>query len=244
MKGLFTVMEKKEYNEEIEIDLGEVFHMLLSKIGLIVMVGVIFAAASICVSKFFITPQYESQTRLYVLSRQDQGQLTSGDMQASSLITKDYAELIKSRTVMNSVIKKEKIDLTPEAMLKKIQVETKDDTRVVTIKVIDEDPYLAKDMANDVRHAAAEHIETVMDCDAVNVVDKANFPRKPCSPNVKKNGLVAGVLGILLTILVLLIRFITNDSIKTSEDVEKYLGVSTLGVIPEENRKKSRKSKH
>lgn len=30
----------------------------------------------------------------------------------------------------------------------------------------------------------------------------------------------------------LIIRFVMNDTINTSEDIEKYLGISTLALIP------------
>ena len=84
-----------------------------------------------------------------------------------------------------------------------------------------------------------------MNIEAVNVVDAANIPDQKCSPSVSKNGLLAGMLGCFLAVVILLIQYLSNDTIKVSEDVEHYLGLSTLGVIPMEKTdgKKKKKAK-
>ncbi len=62
-----------------------------------------------------------------------------------------------------------------------------------------------------------------------------------------KNTFIGGVLGIFLMIAVILVRFLMDDTVKTPEDVEKYLQLSTLAVIPlnegEEDGRRKRKSK-
>ena len=43
---------------------------------------------------------------------------------------------------------------------------------------------------------------------------------------------MAGLIGVVLAGAVILFRYMLNDTVKTAEDVEKYLGLSTLGTIP------------
>ena len=224
--------QNQQRDDEMEIDLREIFSLLISKIGIIILSGVILALVAIVGTKLFITPQYQSITKMYVLSKQDNNTVTNSDLQTSTLLTKDYAELIKSRTVTEAVIAKLGLDLTHEQLLGKLEVETTTDTRIVTIKVLDEDPYMARDVANAVRDTAAEHIQNVMNSEAVNVVDEANIPDQKYSPNTMNNGFIAGVLGCFLAVAIILVQHISNDTIKSSEDVEKYLGLSTLGTIP------------
>ena len=221
-------------NDEVEIDLGEVFHLLLSKLGVIILSGIVFCLAAVMGTMLLITPKYESTTKIVVLSKQD-----------SSTLTKDYAELIKSRTVTEGVIAQLKLDMTHEKLLKKLSVDTPTDTRVVSITVTDTDPYTAAQIANAVRDIASKHIQQVMDIKAVNVVETANIPDEPSSPSVPKNGVIGGLLGILLAAAVVLIVYLTNDTVKTPEDVEKYLGLSVLGTIPYSSKmgKKSKKKK-
>ena len=71
-----------------------------------------------------------------------------------------------------------------------------------------------------------------MNTEAVNVVDEANIPDEPVSPSIKKNGLIGAIAGAFIAIVIIIIVYLTNDTIQTSEDVERYLGVSTLGIIP------------
>ena len=234
-------METNQQNQdEIEIDLLELLRVLWSKIGYVILAALALGLLMVLVSKVFMKPQYESTTKMYVLSKQDSSStVTSGDLQASSLLTKDYAELIQSRQVVETVIAQLNLDLTYEEFLNKITVTTQNDTRILSITVKDEDPYVASQMADAIRVAASDHIQNVMNTEAV---DEANIPDEPVSPSIKKNGLIGAIAGAFIAIVIIIIVYLTNDTIQTSEDVERYLGVSTLGIIPlAEGQKKSKK---
>lgn len=237
----------QERSNDIEFDLREIFSVLIAKAPLILLTGLIFAIVSAAGTKLFITPQYQSVTKMYVLNQQNNDTLTSSDLQTSTLLTKDYAVLIQSRTVTEDVIKKLQLKISHEELLKKLTVATTNDTRVITIKVLDKNPLMARDIANAIRDTSAEHIKKVMNIEAVNVVDEANIPSGKFSPNTTKNAVIAGVLGCFLAIAAVLISYISNDTIKTSEDVERYLNLATLGTIPlneETKPKKKRKKNH
>ena len=109
----------------------------------------------------------------------------------------------------------------------------------------DADPYVACEIANAIRDVAANNIKNVMDIDAVNVVETANIPEQKVSPSISKNGVIGGLVGVLIAAAVILISYLSNDTIKTQEDVERYLKLSTLGTIPmsEEDRKNKKKKK-
>ena len=233
-------------NTDIEIDVLELFHVLLNKFWIILLAGIIAGLAFIGGTILFITPQYQSTTKMYVLSKQDNNTITQQDMQTSLSLTKDYAELIKSRTVTEGVIAQLNLDLTHEQLLGKVSVDSATDTRILSITVTDPDPYEACKIANAIRDVAANHIKNVMDIDAVNVVETANIPDQKSSPNISKNGVIGGLLGVLLSVAIILIAYISNDTIKTQEDVERYLGLSMLGTIPltaadRKNKKKKQK---
>lgn len=233
-------------NDEIEIDLGEVFHLVISKLGVIILSGILLGVLSIIGTMLFITPKYESTTKIMVLNKQDNNTLTSADMQTSTQLTKDYAELIQSRTVLEGVIAQLNLDMTYKEMLNKVSVETSSDSRIVSISVTDEDPYTASEIANAVRDMAAEHIQSVMNIEAVNVVDTANIPNEKASPSLAKNGVIGGLLGVIIAMAAVIIIYLTNDTIKVEEDVERYLGLSVLGSIPfseKESRSKKKKSR-
>lgn len=238
-------MEQNQLNnDEIEIDLWELFSVLMRHLGIIILSGLVLGMIAIAGTKLLITPQYQSVTKMYVLAKQNSDTLTTSDMQTSTLLTKDYAEMIKSRTVTEAVIAQLGLNLTHEQMVDKISVSNTTDTRIITISVLDADPYLARDIANAVRNTAAEHIKNVMNSEAVNIVDEANIPDGKYSPSTMKNGLIGGVLGCMIAVAIVLIRHLMNDTIQTAEDVEKYLQLSTLGTIPlQQNDKKNKKKR-
>lgn len=231
-------------NDEIEIDLKEIFGLLISKAWVIILSGITAGLIFIVATMLFITPQYESTTKMYVLNKQAEGQITSADMQSSLYLTKDYSELIKSRTVTEGVIAQLNLDLRHEEMLEKMSVTSPTDTRVIAITITDEDPYTASQIANAVRDIAAAHIRNVMDTEAVNVVENANIPDEKASPSLSKNGIIGGMLGVVLATAIILIVFLTNDTVKSQEDVEKYLGLSVLGTIPMSDTQKKNNKKH
>ncbi|MFG6357894.1 MAG: protein-tyrosine kinase [Acetatifactor sp.] len=225
---------ERRYEEEIEIDLMEICMVLLRYLWVILAAAVIVGGAAFTFSRFVVTPTYESTTRILVLNRQEAagGSLTYSDLQLGTSLTKDYPELIQSRYVVEKVIEMFELDTSYEAFLKKIQVSTKSDSRIIDITLTDPDPALAKEIADALRDIAAQRIVEVTDIQAVNMVDEANLPQDPANPNVVKWTMIGFLLGGFLAAAVVLVRFLLDDTIKSSEDIEKYLHLSTLGLIP------------
>lgn len=231
--------------EEIEIDMGELLRYLAGKAGYIILTALAFAVLALAVTTFCMTPRYTSTTKMYVLNRQTNEGVTSSDLQSSTYLTKDYMEMIRSRTVIEAVIADLNLNSTYEDVLGQIDVSAASDTRVIAISVTDKDPYEARDIANAVRNAAAAHIQSVMNTEAVTVVDEANIPTKKSSPSTIKNVEVAGGVGLFLALVVCVVLYLMNDKVTTAEDVERYLGLSVLASMPleeeEVRRKKARK---
>lgn len=225
-------MENQRVNDEIEIDLLEIVNVLLSRIWLILSAGMFLALVCFAISRFVLTPTYESTTKIYILNKTDNSSVTYSDVQLGTQLTKDYAELISSRYVLEEVIQKLSLDLEYRGLLSKVSVTTPSDTRIVAITVEDTDPVQAMNIANCIREVASDHIQNVMDIDAVNIVETANMPTEKAGPSCMKWTLAGGVLGCLLVCAIVIIGFLMDDTIKSSEDVEKYLGLSTLALIP------------
>ena len=231
--------------EEIEIDMGELLRYLAGKAGYIILTALAFAVLALAVTTFCMTPRYTSTTKMYVLNRQTNEGVTSSDLQSSTYLTKDYMEMIRSRTVIEAVIADLNLNSTYEDVLGQIDVSAASDTRVIAISVTDKDPYEARDIANAVRNAAAAHIQSVMNTEALTVVDEANIPTKKSSPSTIKNVAIAGGVGLFLALVVCVVLYLMNDKVTTAEDVERYLGLSVLASMPleeeEVRRKKARK---
>ena len=219
-------------DDVIEIDLVELLGVILHNLWIIIVSGVIVAAVALLVSYFIITPKYESVTKIYVISKTNADTMTYSDLQAGSTLTKDYKELVKSRPVLEEVLAETGIDIELKDLEEQITVEVPTDTRIVSITVEDKDPYEARIIADSVRIAAAKHIQEVMDTEAVNVVEEASLPIEKSSPSILMNTAIGYAVGLFLAIAIVMINYIMDDTIKTPDDVEKFLGVSVLGSIP------------
>lgn len=225
----------------LEVNIAELLAVLLSKWWIILLSGIVAAALIFVGTKMFVDPVYESVTKIFVLSQEDGNYLTSTDMQLSSYLTKDYAELIKSRTVAEAVIERLELDLTPESLTGTMYVQTKADTRVVAIIVKNRDPELAQQLANEIREVSAKQIVDVMGVQAVNVVDEANLPTTPSSPNMRNTAIIGFAWGALIAIVLILFKHLMDDSVKSPDDVEAYLGLTVLASIPYHDQTESEK---
>lgn len=234
------MLEKQ--NDEIEIDLKEILIILISKLWIIILVTVIIAMLAFFVTKYAMSPLYESQTKVYVLSKQDKTNITYTDLQLGSQLTKDYQELIISRPVLESVIDILGLNENYESLKENISVEILADTRIISITVTDKDPYVAMNIANETRKSAAEQIKMVMDIQAVNIVEEANLPIVPSSPSILKNTIISGIIGMFFIISIILVRYFLDDTIKNSEDIERRLSLSTLASIPINEKNKKNKN--
>lgn len=232
-------------NEELTIDLAELFSVLWSKIYLIILVGLIAALAAFAGTKIFITPEYTSSTSMYMLTRsQSGGTITSSDLQTGTQLTQDYMEMVKSRSVLEQVISVLNLDMSTQELSSSVTTENKTNTRILTISVSNEDPELVQEIANTLRETVSVKIREIMEVDAVNTIEEANLPSAPSSPNVMRNTMLGGILGVLITAGILVIIFLFDDTIKTPDDVEHYLGLNVLTSIPvTEGEEKGKKTK-
>lgn len=232
-------------NDEIQIDVREVLSILLAKWWIILSSTVLAAAAGFCICFFFVTPIYESTTGIYVMSKQNSDTLSYSDTQLSSQLTKDYEELIRCRSVLEEVIEICGLNEDYNSLYSRVSVENTKDTRIIYITVKDPRPKWAQYIANNIRIVASEHIKNVTDIEAVNIVDEANLPTRPSEPSKRKWTIIAALIGAFLSSGIIFLVHILDDTIKTSDDVEKYLGWGTLAVIPviETNDGKKKKKK-
>ena len=221
-------------NDEIEIDLKDLFYLIKSRIWIILLAGIITASAAGLVSSFMLTPIYTSTTKLYILNKATT--LTSlTDLQIGTQLTQDYMVLVKSRPVVTQVISNLDLDMTYEAMIEFITITNPADTRILEITADYPDPYLAKRIVDEFAKVSSAQIAKIMDGKEPTIVEEGYMQPFPSSPNTKKNIIIGGVLGILLVGGIIVLLYILDDTIKDSDDVEKYLGLNTLGLIPIES---------
>ena len=218
-------------DDEIEIDLKELFYVIKRKLWIILLTGIVGAGGFGLFTAMVMKPVYTSSTMLYIVNKTTT--LTSlTDLQLGTQLTKDYKVLVTSRPVTAQVITNLDLNLSHEQLVKKIKVDNPTDTRILTISVEDTDPYMAKSIADEFASVASARMAEIMDSAPPNIVEEAYLPTQKTKPSITKNTMIGGLAGVFLAGAVILVLFVMNDAIKTPEDVEKYLGLNTLATIP------------
>jgi len=225
---------KNQESKEIELDVVSLFKTLWRRKFSILITALLFAIGALGYSAFVANKIYQSTSRIYVVSRQNQenNALTNQDLQAGSYLVKDYREIILSQNVLNQAIEELKLEMTPAELAKKVSVAVPTDTRILSITASDPDPKEAARIANGLKDVAAEKIIAVTKVSDVTTLDEAVVPQNPSSPNIKRNVVIGFVLGgVLISILVILSE-VLDDRVKKPEDIEEVMGITLLGVIP------------
>ena len=227
----------------IEIDLFELFIELRKHILWIILATFLGGAFGFAVSKLAITPTYTSTSMIYVMSKETT--LTSlADLQIGTQLTQDYRVLCTSRTVMEDVISKlELTDMDYLKLRKKITMNNPQNTRILNISVLDHDPTRAKQITDAVAECASNYIADIMEQDPPKIIEYGEIPIRRTGPKTGKNTAVGALLALMLMVGMITVSMVTNDSIKTEDDIEKYFELPVLAVIPEKNAKAAREEK-
>ena len=222
-------------NQAVEIDVFAMLKTLWKRKFSIVLVALVFAIAAFGYSAFLAKKEYQSTSRIYVVSRQNQDNnaLTNSDLQAGSYLVKDYREIILSQNVLTQAIEELKLDMTPAELSKKISVSVPTDTRILSITAKDGNPKEAARIANGLRNVAAEKIIAVTKVSDVTTLDEAEVPQSPSSPNIRRNVLLGFIAGAGLMVVLLVVVEILDDRVKRPEDIEELMGFTLLGVVPD-----------
>ena len=222
-------------NQAVEIDVFAMLKTLWKRKFSIALVALVFAIAAFGYSAFLAKKEYQSTSRIYVVSRQNQenNALTNSDLQAGSYLVKDYREIILSQNVLTQAIEELKLDLTPAELSKKISVSVPTDTRILSITAKDGDPKEAARIANGLRNVAAEKIISVTKVSDVTTLDEAEVPQSPSSPNIRRNVLLGFIAGAGLMVVLLVVVEVLDDRVKRPEDIEELMGLALLGIVPD-----------
>ncbi len=222
-------------NQAVEIDVFAMLKTLWKRKFSIVLVALVFAIAAFGYSAFLAKKEYQSTSRIYVVSRQNQDNnaLTNSDLQAGSYLVKDYREIILSQNVLSQAIEELKLDMAPAELSKKISVSVPTDTRILSITAKDGNPKEAARIANGLRNVAAEKIISVTKVSDVTTLDEAEVPQSPSSPNIRRNVLLGFIAGAGLMVVLMVVVEVLDDRVKRPEDVEELMGLTLLGIVPD-----------
>lgn len=220
-------------NDEIEIDLAEIFYYLKSKLKWLILVFVLGALAAGSLTYWLIVPRYTATAKIYMVSASSESVLNLSDLNLGTSLAEDYAELIKIRPVFNEVADKLGLSYEYEEMLEMVKIETVGNTRLLAVSAESTDPKEAQGIANGLADAAVTYIPRLMETSTPNIAEYAIVPTKKSSPNLAANVIIGALLSTVMLMAVFVVRYVMDDTLNSVEDVEKLFGAMPLTIIPE-----------
>ena len=218
-----------------EIDLVELLYRLIEKWKIIVLACLFGALIAAVCTFYFITPMYTATSKLYVVNAKDSA-INLSDLQIGNYLASDYTEVFSNWHVHEMVLQRLGLDYTYSQLAEMVSVENPKDTRILYVNVVSDDPQEAKDMADTYAQVAREFIAVKMDTEQPNIFEEALLPSRPSSPNKSRNIIMGFMIGLVLSCSVIIAQFLMDDRLRSADDIEKYVQLPTLGVMPKQTK--------
>lgn len=218
-----------------EFDLRNIATVLKKGLPFLVVLPLITMLITFYINMYHLTPVYRASTTLMVgkiYTFEDNQYIRYEDLLIANQLVKTYSQIAKSRSVCEQVIAQNNLDLTYGDFSKKVSVNAITDTQLISLNVTDADPVTASHLANETAMVFMEKVKEIIHFDNVNVIDPATVPEEPVGPKVKLNVIFAGMLGLIIAIMGIMIRRWLKQTFDNSEEAEQILEIPVLGNIP------------
>lgn len=230
--------QKIKTSEFYTIDLLHIAKTLLKRAWLVALSGFLVAVLGFVMSAFIIAPTYSSSIMLYVNNSSfslgnTNFSISSSEISAAQSLVKTYAELLNNRTTLERVIKKSGLDYDYKQLSKMIVAAPANETEIMRVTVIAEDPYEAAKLANTIAEVLPVRISEIIDGASMEVVDSAIPNLDKIEPSVSKYTAIGFIIGAVFMVIILVIFALLDDTIHDEEYVLNAYDYPILAKIPD-----------
>ena len=219
-----------------EVDLKELFIYFIKKISIIIAITFLFLITGFVYTMFIKTPLYKGDTTLILVNKNldsnSNQTITQSDVVLNQKLVSTYTQIVKSKKVLNQVINNLSLKYTYAELYNRVSVSSVSDTEIIKISVSNENAELAAKIANAVATVFKEEVSEIYHLENVTIIDAAEVAKTPNNIHMIKTLVISFVGGIAVSIMLLFVLYYFDTSIKSSEEVEKKLGIAVIGNIP------------
>ncbi|WP_332648190.1 YveK family protein [Lysinibacillus sp. 54212] len=219
---------------EESISLQEIFKIIKKRLLLIICLAILAVSTAYVLNSYYITPIYQAQTQILVNQKPTSEEAYSwSQMETDLQLINTYNVIIKSPVILNKVVEELELDSSSDQLINKIIVSNESDSKVVNIRVEDQNPEQAVAIANTVAEVFKKEIPSLMSVDNITILAQAKLSENPSpiKPNKMLNLAIAAVIGLMLGIALAFLREMLDTTIKSESDIEKILELPIMGLV-------------
>lgn len=200
----------------------------------ILLVAAVLAAAA--AFAYVRSPWVEARWRSSVLI-QATGRLDYGNFLALEKELRPLAEQVRQLGIMREVDRNLHTDLSPTVMLEHTRAEPVQDSGQIRLDIDDSDPSRAEQLSLEIadvytrQHNAAEQGKLREERVILSTLDRGNGATL-IWPQSRILVAAAALFGLVVAGLVVLGMVFLDDSIRSPADVQQYLDLPLLGIVP------------
>ena len=216
--------------DEMEINLGELFALLKSKYKMIIISILVTTIIAGVITVFFIDRKYQSTASIYPKPEVTEGMVDYTQINANNLMVNNYIEMLKGNNIQSQVA--ESLDITPDEISECVSITNQANTQIISISATTTDPELSKNIVDKLVATFKKEAKNTLNINNISTIDQAQIADTPVSPNLKINLVIGALIGAFLSVGFIFIKFMLDTHIHNKEEAEKYLGIPCLGSIP------------
>ena len=218
-------------NDETEIDLVELFFVMLHHWRSFLLAILLGATLMGAYHTYFVKPSYSATAEFYITSSDSVISLT--DLNMGRALTADYQNIIKSRAVLNKVIQDLGLNIDYRSLSNLIKVDNPSDTHIIDMTVTTSDLTLSRDIVNDLLTVSIERIYQIIGTNEPTIIDYSEAEAvKDVTPSIIRHMAIGGLIGAVLVAAFVVLRSVMDSTIKSDDDVERYLHLPVLAAVP------------
>lgn len=222
-------------HDEIVLNLKDVLYVLKKRRKLIGIITLASMFISGILSFYIIKPTYEAGTTIIVGKPQsaEKNNTQYNDVIMYQNLVKTYAQIATSTSVAERASEKLGGKLKSEELEKIVKVTPEQGTQILEIKATSKDPQDAVNIVNAVASSFVDESKSVFPTGGdIQVMDKAKLPKAPIKPKKLLDVVGALFVGLILSVGLAFVLEYMDSTIKTEEEISKYLEMPVIGIIP------------
>ena len=224
--------QEEDKNEDVEIDLVEIWQVIKKQFGLLVVIVILCAILAGVISKFFIAPKYTSSSTIFLTpSISESGVVDYTSQTSNEKLVNNVMALLVQDNILSEVAKQTGME-SVEELRDQIEVSNDTNTTLVKVEATTLDPKLSKNIVNSMVNVFIDTMQENLNLKNIEIVDKAKLSYEPSGPNVKKNILMGAAAGFVIDALIVVLKVLTNTRLKSKEEAEKYLNLPVFCELP------------